>query len=296
MRNYSLNIAGYNIRFDAGAGGPELVPSDRFLRNITVENTPDILIRIYSGKYDLPIGAERVFSAPFIEEHNGIRIKNRDEFWNVFKNHNDIYLRTIFPFSKEKKRATMKLSLTSKEWELWIEGKGNAADPMEYPLDGLILYYLTVVFGDIMIHASGIDYDGRGYLFSGVSGKGKTTMAKLWDTLGATVIHDDRLILRKIQTGYRMFNTPVYNNDSPIDAPFDKIFVIEHGSSNNMVPVKGAAAVSLLMANCIQHNWDSVIISRHLDVVANMCTKVPVAMLYFKPDISVIDYILKNGQ
>jgi len=47
-----------------------------------------------------------------------------------------------------------------------------------------------------MIHASGVNNAGHGYIFSGVSGKGKSTMAKLWDNSGARVIHDDRLILR----------------------------------------------------------------------------------------------------
>ena len=80
-------------------------------------------------------------------------------------------------------------------------------------------------------------------------------MAKLWDNAGAKVIHDDRLILRKTVSGYRMFNTPVYNNDEPDESPLNKIFIIEHDTENKLIPVKGAVAVSLVMANCIQHNW-----------------------------------------
>lgn len=294
MRNYNLNIAGYNIRFEADTGGPDLVPSARFQRNLVNESNPDVLIRVHSGNYFLPSGAVKVFNAPYVEEINGIRIKNKDEFWNVYKNQNYLYITTTFPLSSEKKKAMLKFSFTAKEWELWFENADNETDPMEYPLDGLILYYLTAIHGDIMIHASGINSAGQGYLFSGISGKGKTTMTKLWDNYGARVIHDDRLILRKIQTGYRMFNTPVYNNDDPQYSPLDKIFIIEHGSSNTFVPVKGATAVSLVMANCIQHNWSSEIISRLLDSVSVMCASVPTAMLYFRPDSSVIDYILEN--
>ena len=71
----------------------------------------------------------------------------------------------------------MKFSLTTREWDLWIDGSEKEIDPFEYPLDGLILYYLTVIHGDIMIHASGVNNAGHGYIFSGVSGKGKSTMA-----------------------------------------------------------------------------------------------------------------------
>lgn len=294
MRNYNLNIAGYNIRFEADAGGPELVPSARFLRNLVNESNPDVFIRVNSGNYFLPQGAVKVFNAPYVEEINGIRIKNKDDFWNVYKDQNYIYITTTFPLSSEKKKALLKFSFAAKEWELWFEDADNETDPMEYPLDGLILYYLTAIHGDIMIHASGINNAGQGYVFSGISGKGKTTISKLWDNYGGRVIHDDRLILRKTGNGFRMFNTPVYNNDDPHDSPLNKIFIIEHGSSNTLAPVKGATAVSLVMSNCIQHNWSSDIISRLLDSVSDMCVTVPAAMLYFKPDSSVIDYILEN--
>jgi hypothetical protein len=145
-----------------------------------------------------------------------------------------------------------------------------------------------------MIHASGINNAGHGYIFSGISGKGKTTLAKLWDKSGARIIHDDRLIVRKTGSGYRMFNTPVYNNDEPHDSPLNKIFIIEHGISNRSVPLKGATAVSLLMANCIQHNWSADIIARLLGSVSIMCATIPVTILYFKPDRSIIDHILEN--
>ena len=294
MRSYNINIAEYHIRLEAVADSPELVPSSRFLRNICNENGSDVLIRVHSGKYILPTGAEMVLSAPCVKEINDIRINNKDEFWNVYKHHNELYIRTPFPLSSENKRATLKFSLSDMEWELWLEGADKEIDPLEYPLDGLILYYLTVIHGDIMIHASGINNASHGYIFSGVSGKGKTTMAKLWNDHGAGIIHDDRLILRKTVSGYSMFNTPVYDNDDPRDSPLNKIFIIEHGISNRLVEVKGAAAVSLVMANCIQHNWNSDIIAQLMDSVSIMCMTVPVVRLYFKPDRSVIDYILEN--
>jgi hypothetical protein len=180
------------------------------------------------------------------------------------------------------------------EWDLWIYGARDEMDPFEYPLDGLILYYLTVINGDIMIHASGVNNAGHGYIFSGVSGKGKSTMAKLWDDSGAKVIHDDRLILRNSGNGYRMFNTPVYSDDEPRESPFSKIFIIEHGRENMLVPLKGANAVTQVMANCIQHNWGADIIARLLGSISIMCGTIPVSKLFFKPDRSVIDLILDN--
>lgn len=292
MRNYNLNIAGYNIRFESSPAGPVLEPSQRFLRNICNDSGSDLLINVTFGSYKLPEDAERVFHAPLVEELNGKIIKNSDNFWSIYRRRSDIFIKTIFPHSGTKKNATLKFSLTARKWDLYIDKAGKDSDPLEYPLDGLILYYLTVMHGDIMIHASGVNHSGYGYIFSGVSGKGKTTLAKLWDVAGGNVIHDDRLIIRNIAGTYKMFNTPVYNNDAPSESSLTRIYIIEHGTENRLVPVKGATAISLVMANCIQHNWSPEIIARLMGTISIMCGSIPVFKLFFKADKSIIDFIL----
>jgi len=292
VNNFNLNIAEYNIRFEST--DPELVPSERFLGFVCSENHPDVRIRVHSGYFMIPADAKMVFNAPYIEEVNGLRLKKNDEFWSVYKLRDDLFIRTIFPHTGEKREAVLKFSPAEKEWDLWPGNLVKQTDPMEYPLDGLILYYLTVFSGDIMIHASGVSHAGRGYLFSGVSGKGKSTMAKLWDAYGAKVIHDDRLILRREANNFFMFNTPVYKNEKPAKSKLDKIFIIEHGAENKVVPVSGAECVSLIMANCIQHNWDHTVISKLLESVSVLSGSIPVAKLFFRPDSSIIDFIQAN--
>ena len=294
MKNYNLNIAGYIISLESSDSGPDLIPSQRFLKYLCSNGCSDVLITVHSDPFDIPVNSEIVFHAPLVEEINGEMVKNSEIFWSIFKHHSDLYIKTLFPRSDPEKEGTLKFSLTTRKWDLYIKGAGKETDPLDYPLDGLILYYLTVIHGDIMIHASGVNHSGHGYLFSGVSGKGKSTIAKLWDNTGARVIHDDRLIIRNISGEYRMFNTPVYNNDIPSESPLHRIYLIEHGTENKFVPVKGATAVSLVMANCIQHNWNHEIIARMMGIVSVMCAYVPVVKLSFKPDRSIIDFILDN--
>jgi hypothetical protein len=294
MRNYVLKIASYNIGFEASVNGPDLIVAPKFLRYISTETLRDISIRIHSGTFDLPPDAERVFYAPLTDEINGILNNNNTEFWSIWKHYSSLFIRTTLPLSSKQKSAVLKFSLTEREWDLWIETEKYEIDPFEYPLDGLILYYLSVINNDIMIHASGVNYEGRGLLFSGVSGKGKTTMARLWDNNGATVIHDDRLIIRKSGTGYLMYNTPVYNNDQPLSSSLERIFIIEHGRENKMIPLREASAISQVMANCIQHSWGQAIISNLLESVSELCRLLPTTRLFFKPERSIIDYIQKK--
>ena len=296
MRSFKLRIAGYNIGFEAAASGPDLAVSPKFLRYISQGAGTDVNIKIHTAPFRLPVEAERVFHAPFVEETGGILIQNNPDFWSVWKYNSGLYIKTIFPLSEYPKNAVLNFSLDNMEWELWIEPGKSTTDPFEDPLDGLILYYLTVINNDLMIHASGVNYDGKGFLFSGVSGKGKSTMAGLWDKHGAKVIHDDRLIIRKTGDGYRMFNTPVYDNDFPSDSKLDRIFLIEHGIENRLIKLKESSAVSQVMANCIQHTWGTGIISRLAGSISEMCSIIPTCKLLFRQERSVIDHILKADE
>jgi hypothetical protein len=293
MNSYNLNIAGYNIRVEAAAKSIDLKPGQRFGNCISKETASDITIIVHEDPLDFPYNAERVFHAPLVEEINGDRIKKSDNFWSIYKHRSSLFIKTIFPYTGSEKEGYLKFSLTARSWDLYLPDGIKTADPLEYPLDGLILYYLTVMNGDIMIHASGVNHAGKGYLFSGVSGKGKTTIAGLWDNAGGKVIHDDRLILRRDGDKYMMHNTPVYINDTPSSSPLTRIFLIEHGKENNMIPVSGASAVSLMLANCIQHNWNPEIIARLMGAVSIMCSEVSVVKLTFRPDRSIIDYIME---
>ncbi len=293
MRSYNLNIAGYNIRLESSQDGPDLAPSQRFRMNITETPEYDICIRVHNGSLKPGEDAERLFVAPYVVDIKGYKITKSENFWSVYKENGHMLLITNFPDSPSKK-ATLRFSLTLREWDLWIQNAGYETDPLDYPLDGLVLYYLTAIHTDIMIHASGVFYNGIGYLFSGVSGRGKTTIAKLWDNIGAQVIHDDRLIIRNSGGMFRMFNTPVYKNDMPRDAPVSRIYLIGHGDENKIVPIRESSSVSQVIANCIQHNYSPDMIARFLGSVSMMCSKIPVATLTFKPDRSIIEYILRN--
>lgn len=291
-----LNIADYKIRLVSDENGPGICLHKKFSAYL-VNNviSPDITIRIFNGAVDIPASAGCVFHAPFVEEENGILIEKKPFFWSVWKDGDVSYVKTTLPLSEKNRTAILKFAATSTEWELYIDNIDNKADPLEYPLDGLILYYLTVIHGDIMIHASGVNYKGKGYLFSGISEKGKTTMAKLWNSAGAEVIHDDRLIIRAYENGFRMNNTPVYDNDSPSCSGLDSIYLISHGRINKLTRFNGAEAAGNVISNCIQHNWDSRIIMGTLQTVTKICSHVPVYGLSFRPDQDVIEYILQNG-
>jgi hypothetical protein len=294
MKSLDLIIADYNIRLEA-ADGFEFAADKRFGNFVSQHDyglNGDLLrILVHKGDKSIPPGAKKIYNAEFSDDE---RIPgDNPDFWSIWKHGDEHYLKLSFP-SHPSGKAILKFSLVSSEWELWTDQFTKSFEPLDYPLDSLILYYLTVINNDIMIHASGVEYNGRGYLFSGVSGKGKTTIARLWDNKGGKVIHDDRLIIRRNGGKFQLYNTPVYNDDAPRSSGLNGIYIIGHGAENIIQPVKGAEAVSLIMANCIQQNWERNIIRGLLESITDLCRNIPVYRLSFRPDESVIDYLIKN--
>ena len=293
MKSFTLNIADFNIRFISTGPEIDLFIKKKYNHFFSCSGNPDITVRVHSGIHKPEEKANRVFHAPYIKETENKKVKISDEFWTVYKNKNDILIETILPLGKKNRKASLRMNAGADEWDIYINGTDKNIDPLEYPLDGLLLYYLTVRSGDIFIHGSGVKINNRGYIFAGVSGKGKTTIAQLWDKAGATVIHDDRLIIRNIYNRFVMYNTPVYNNETQRSSPVDKIFLIDHGTANKIVPTGKSEALSLVMANCIQHLWNPSIIESLTEALDKLTSGTSIGRLFFKPDKSVISYIME---
>ncbi|MGB0367802.1 MAG: hypothetical protein ACPGD8_00245 [Flavobacteriales bacterium] len=163
--------------------------------------------------------------------------------------------------------------------------------PLLYPMGPLVMYYLTVKYDAVMIHGSGISDKGLGRIFTGVSGQGKTTTAKLWFESGADVINDDRIIIRKQNGVYHMYNTPMFYEDKPRSAKLAGIYSIYHLDKNLLETLSGVESVSAVMPNLIQHGYASSIIAHHLGFINEMVKNVTVYKLGFLPTSAVVQTV-----
>lgn len=282
-------------------------------RSLPAAGEPDLFVEVEAGTLEIPPGAVKVFDARLMEEVPGGVRNTGEPFWEIFTGDEATYARVYL--QETGMQPVLEMPHGAKRWRIFAGGDDTdrmspspvtsmhsqdqdlnngspiAVNPLPYPLDGLLLYFLFSQGGDIMIHGSGVVSGGRGWLFSGRSGSGKTTMARIFDGAGDRVIHDDRLVLRREGSGWVMHNTPVYRNDEPRSAPLDHLWVIRHGSANVSEPVAGAEAVAMILSNCIQQNWDREAASRLAAAADELAASVKVSRLSFLPDASVRDYL-----
>jgi hypothetical protein len=168
--------------------------------------------------------------------------------------------------------------------------------PLEYPLDELILLNLLARGRGVEVHAFGvIDTEGNGSLFLGQSGAGKTTMARIWETLpGITILSDDRIILRKIGASIQMYGTPWHGEARlahPGQAPLRHLYFLKHGRANELIRQSTCEVVSRMFACSFPlfHNAEALNFTLgFMDEVAGL---VPAYELRFLPDRRVLDLL-----
>ena len=181
-------------------------------------------------------------------------------------------------------------------WTVYYDASVADAFPLKYPFGPIMLHYLTLKIDAVMMHAS-CAYDGiTGRLFTGFSGVGKSTISKLWAQEGSRIINDDRLIIRRHGDDYKVYNTPMYYQDIPKEAPLGGIFLIRHFPENQLRRVMGAMALSRVMAYSIQNNFDRRYVAQRLAFFSELTARVPVYELGFVPDASVVSYIREQEE
>ncbi len=97
------------------------------------------------------------------------------------------------------------LNLNSLAGEFYIE---NSKTPL-YFLFRFIYVYLMPRFDTLYLHSSAVFDDENGVLSLGVSEAGKTTFALMAQKEGFSIVHDDLVLIKKIDSKFYIIHTPI---------------------------------------------------------------------------------------
>ena len=285
MESKIISVAGFKIKLQAEdianialeQAYEHFIIPDIFLKE-------DVLIKSFIGIPDNLLS------------HDNIIFEAKDQQQKYFSIHQFEQSYKFIIYNQQSINQVQQIAVLNKDFSEWIIysnsiKNNNITFPLLYPMGPLVLYYLTVKYNAIMIHASGV-FDGEnGRIFTGFSGVGKSTMANLWLQSGCEIINDDRLFIRNQNGKYFMYNTPMFYSDLPKKSPLNAIYLIKHANTNTIQKISGVSAVSQLMAFCIQHDFNKSFIEHHLNFLSHLCNKIPVCKIGFLPDKHIIDYI-----
>jgi len=171
--------------------------------------------------------------------------------------------------------------------------------PLDFPLDELLIMHLLGRGRGVEFHSCGIiDHDGRGHLFVGMSGAGKTTTARLWGSAASAIVSDDRVIVREQEGAMRMFGTPWHGEAElslPDSAPLTGVYLLTQSSSNEIRALSHPEAVARMFGCVFPPFHDAEAVEFTLAFLDKLARQVPVRELAFTRDASVVDLVLAEA-
>lgn len=160
---------------------------------------------------------------------------------------------------------------------------------------------LLLRYEAMILHASFINTEYGGILFSGPSGVGKSTQADLWCRYKkAEQINGDRTILKKEGEQWKAFGSP-YAGSSRCwinkSAVIRGVVMLEQGAECSIYKLGKAEAFRKLYEGMVINTWNSAYVKKIVELIEDFIAKVPVYhMICTKEQDSVIilDSLLKG--
>jgi len=167
-----------------------------------------------------------------------------------------------------------------------------------YSLDSVLRIVHTLLLarqGGFLLHASSAIRNGRAFLFSGVSGAGKTTMARLAPP-DAALLTDEISYVTRQEGRYFAVGTPFFGElarvGENLQAPVEALYLLAKGPENKIEPIEGADAVRGLLGNILFFARDPEFVKMVFDAAFDFVSHVPVRRLTFVPNSSVWELIV----
>ncbi len=158
--------------------------------------------------------------------------------------------------------------------------------------------------GGLVFHGAAVDVDGHGVLFLGISGTGKSTLSRLFDAAGATVLTDERPVLRQWPApgsgealpaaAFRVYGSPWPSSAGFARnawAPLRRVYFIEHGETDRVTPLTPREAFNRLIQVATIPWQDPEILDPCLETVGRLLQSMPCAVLSFRPTPAVVEVI-----
>jgi len=159
-----------------------------------------------------------------------------------------------------------------------------------YAIDSVMRILHSLVLaeqGGFLLHSASAVRAGRAFLFSGVSGAGKSTIARLAPP-DVTLLTDEISYIRPVGDDYRAYGTPFAGElEKPganIAAPVAALYLLKQGPRNDAVRLATSDAARRLLRNILFFADDDSLVQHLFHSACRFVSRVPVYELTFRPD------------
>lgn len=235
-----------------------------------------------------------VAAVPSIEVPSESPIFDSGAVWKLYPG-NRIVCSTSFFGEHPYKSAVFDDTFTRGEVSLRQDVAATGLQPLDYPLDEVLMAHLLGRGRGVELHACGIiDREGRGRLFAGQSGAGKTTTARLWAGTAVDIVSDDRVIVREHNGTLWMYGTPWHGEAELSSArvvPLAGVYLLTQAAENALRDLTSTEAVARLFGCTFPLFHDAGAIAFTLQFLERIAALVPVRELQFRRDAGAVEVV-----
>jgi len=178
------------------------------------------------------------------------------------------------------------------------EGRGQVLQLLSpYAIDSVLRIVHTLIQapkGGFLLHGASAIRHGRAFLFSGVSGAGKTTISSLVPP-DSILLTDEISYIRRDGERYLACGTPFAGELARLGenavAPIERLFFLAKGPENRIEPIETADALRMLLRNILFFADDASLIEMVFRSACEFLGRVPAFRLTFYPDERVWELI-----
>jgi len=255
----------------------------------------------YTGPVDIQIHI-RSGCMPGIEKMK--KIFDSGQSWSMFQNGDNFWLvlgstsfKEPFLLAKINHDFTLSVVYLNEDFLNQRNGKRSLSNPAGYPLDQILLMYILARRHGALLHASAIDINGRGYIFPGKSGAGKSTITRQFVLQkDIDILSDDRIVVKNIDGAFKVYGTP-WPGESGFalnkSVTLAGIFFINRSSANRIKEITGQEAMERLLPVTSIPWYDREVMPKIITFCEDLVSHVPVYELCFRPDIEVVNVFEK---
>ena len=147
----------------------------------------------------------------------------------------------------------------------------------------------------LILHASLLNTQFGGLVFSGPSGIGKSTQAELWEEYEeAEQINGDRPILYKKENVWMGYGSPYAGSSKCYvnkGVPVRAIMLLAQGEDCRIMPLRKSEAFREIFRNCTVYSWDREFVERVITLVTELVSDIPIYRLICTPDQRAVEAV-----
>ena len=295
MRELRVSVAGLTIAFRSSDA--RVFGSDETFRGFAIggsDGAVDLDIEVNRAR---EIGPERDATATFVGDTHEIDETQDPYIWTISQ-HTDgsESVRVEYDRAQDGSQRAVMLRMRGSEGQMRITDGLPHQEllPFTFPMFNLMMSRLLLRHGGYMIHSSAVrTWGGAGYLFTAVSGTGKSTMADIWVRSGnAELINDDMIAVRREGGDVMMYNIPMtYYKQEPRKSRLTAVFVIRQSQRNEIAELTGAGGIARVMANIVSQPMDIQSVRRLTSAAMGTLGVTKIYDTGFVPDATIVDDI-----